>query len=94
MTDASLFKSNYASVNTVFEADKVELDMTDPDWISIRVKQDFRTPMTLHICARDGKKFEFFKGNLEYGDNYILMEEIDATTDTTEPTETSEEECA
>tara|TARA_R100000426_G_C4778568_1_gene93784 strand:+ start:131 stop:415 length:285 start_codon:yes stop_codon:yes gene_type:complete len=94
MTNASLFKSNYASVNTVFEADQVELDMTDANWITIRLKQGCRTPMTLHIAARDGRKFEFFKGDLEYGDTYVLMEEIDATTDTTEPTETSEEECA
>lgn len=79
---------NYWSANQVVEASKVEIDLKDEEWITIRVNQGHRTPLTIHVCPADGKKLELFKGKLEYGDSYILMEEVNAS-DTTESAKAS-----
>lgn len=70
---------NYWSANQVLEATKVEIDLKDKDWITLRCRQGHRTPLTIHICPTDGKKLELFNGKLEYGDSYILMEEVNAS---------------
>jgi len=77
MTD--FYRPPYWSSSQTVECDKVEIDLKEKDWITIRIKQGHRTPLTISISPRDGKELELFDGKLEYGDSYMLMEEVNAS---------------
>lgn len=78
----------YQSTMNTIEATKIILDLKDKDWITLRFYQGSRCPLTVHVSPMDMKILETFSGKLEYGDEYVLMEEVNAS-DTTEPAKAS-----
>lgn len=73
----------YQSNTNTLEATKVVLDLKDKDWVTFKFYQGSRCPLTVHVSPMEMKMLETFSGKLEYGDEYILMEEA-VVTDTTE----------
>ena len=69
----------YQSNTNTLEATKVVLDLKDKDWITFKFYQGSRCPLTVHVSPMDMKILETFSGKLEYGDEYVLMEEVNDT---------------
>ena len=66
----------YQSATNTVEATKVVLDLNDKHWVTFRFYQGSRCPLTVHVSPMDMKILETFSGKLEYGDEYVLMEEV------------------
>jgi len=65
------------------EAHRIVLDLEDPSTAVLHFYADAKKPLTVFIHQLDGKQMEFFT-NMENGDKYILMEQVNAEDDTTE----------
>lgn len=69
----------YQSATNTVEATRIVLDLKDADWITFRFYQGSRCPLTVHVSPMEMKILETFSGKLEYGDEYVLMEEVNAS---------------
>ena len=64
------------------EANKIVLDLEDPNTAVFHFHQGNKKPLTIYVHQLDGKQMEFFT-NMEEGDKYILMEQVYAEDDST-----------
>ena len=76
----------YTSMSGTIECTRVVMYTDDPNFVAIKFYQgQHDCPLTVYASASDEKTFEFFTG-IEAKDVTILLEEIDAPTDTTKST--------
>lgn len=78
----------YIDSSVTLECSKITIETKDESFIVIRFYDD-QSQSAVHkvyLAPPLDSKFEYFSGKIESGDNYILMEAVNAPDDTTKST--------
>lgn len=80
--------NGYTSGHMTLEVSKIVLNLEDPEFVSFQFYYGNRCVANIYTFPKDNKSLKLMDGELQYGNEYTLMEEINVANPA-EPTEAS-----